>query len=70
MIKINFNMHEYVFCRRLELIIVSFKQERHKQICVIKKANGLNFDNDHDEVKEGHSIKFESKWSKESKRMH
>ena len=28
-------------------------QERYKQICVMKKINGLNFDKGHNEVKEG-----------------
>lgn len=38
-------MNEYVFSKRIELIIAKFIKKMYEPICTMKKANGLNFDN-------------------------
>ena len=44
-------------------------QERHEQICVMKKANRLYIYKGYNEIKEGHPIKFEYNWIKELKQI-
>lgn len=46
-------MYEYVFFKENESNSSKIYQERDKQICLKIMTNGLNFENEFNEVKEG-----------------